>query len=338
MKGRRFSVQRGLFSILSLLLAAVLCCGCCFAEESTSVTLVFSESAPLEAGIRAAVSSGCRELCVIDDVSEAFQPDALYGRICAILSALTPEFGCRPSDAYSFNEEQRSIQISIDYLSASELPEPFALTPTGKSVSYQITASDGTILPSDMLGSRALLLFGRSSCADTIRLLDGLYPLASVLNGNVRTIVCTLSSDDLAFFDARYPLFTCASSDLRTARRLLQVFDATLSSFATPLVFVQDADGTLIFHSSGPVAEPARIAATALVRKNASVTLPASLAFIGEEAFEGCGGLTTVLVPDSVAGIGADAFLNCPDLTLLCSSSSFAAQYASENNLDWREP
>ena len=42
-----------------------------------------------------------------------------------------------------------------------------------------------------------------------------------------------------------------------------------------------------------------------------SVTIPNSVTSIGESAFKGCSGLTSVTIPNSVESIGSDAFSGC---------------------------
>ncbi|HLN71848.1 MAG TPA: leucine-rich repeat protein [Prolixibacteraceae bacterium] len=52
-----------------------------------------------------------------------------------------------------------------------------------------------------------------------------------------------------------------------------------------------------------------------------SFIIPSSVTSIGNAAFNGCRGLTTVTIPSSVASIGASAFVNCNGLTSIITSS-----------------
>lgn len=64
-----------------------------------------------------------------------------------------------------------------------------------------------------------------------------------------------------------------------------------------------------------------------------NVVIPSGATTIGEEAFANCTSLQTVTIPDSVTAIGANAFAGCGEVTIICSSTSYAAQYAGENGL-----
>lgn len=45
-----------------------------------------------------------------------------------------------------------------------------------------------------------------------------------------------------------------------------------------------------------------------------SITIPDSVTYIGDAAFEGCTSLTSITIPDSVTEIGAFAFSYCTSL------------------------
>ena len=53
-----------------------------------------------------------------------------------------------------------------------------------------------------------------------------------------------------------------------------------------------------------------------------SVTLPNSVISLGEGAFNGCSGLTSIIIPDSVTSMGAYAFSSCEGLTTVTISKS----------------
>jgi hypothetical protein len=64
-----------------------------------------------------------------------------------------------------------------------------------------------------------------------------------------------------------------------------------------------------------------------------SVIIPASVTYIGEEAFSGCTGLTSVTIPASVANIGEWAFNGCTGLTSVTIPASVTgiSDYAFAN-------
>jgi hypothetical protein len=48
---------------------------------------------------------------------------------------------------------------------------------------------------------------------------------------------------------------------------------------------------------------------------NPEAEIPVSMTSIGDHAFSGCSGLTTIVIPDSVTSIGNNAFSGCSALT-----------------------
>ncbi len=58
-----------------------------------------------------------------------------------------------------------------------------------------------------------------------------------------------------------------------------------------------------------------------------SITLPASLQYIGDYAFYDCDYITAVVIPDSVASIGTGAFQSCDELTSVTFSKGLTRIY-----------
>ena len=70
------------------------------------------------------------------------------------------------------------------------------------------------------------------------------------------------------------------------------------------------------------------------IRKDAKkIKIPNSVTSIGNYAFYGCSGLTSVMIPDSVTSIGNSAFYNCSGLTSVTISNSVTSigDHAFEN-------
>ena len=67
-----------------------------------------------------------------------------------------------------------------------------------------------------------------------------------------------------------------------------------------------------------------------------SVKLPKNLEKIGYRAFYGCKNLRKIGIPASVKEIGADAF-NCYNLILIVKRDSYAAKWAKENGMKYKE-
>ncbi|MDY3108855.1 MAG: leucine-rich repeat protein [Lachnospiraceae bacterium] len=68
-----------------------------------------------------------------------------------------------------------------------------------------------------------------------------------------------------------------------------------------------------------------------------SVTIPASVTHIGEFAFSGCGALTSITVPDSVTSIGKRAFVGCKGLTSITYKGTMTQWKAISKDIDWNK-
>lgn len=64
-----------------------------------------------------------------------------------------------------------------------------------------------------------------------------------------------------------------------------------------------------------------------------SVTIPAGVTEIGVFAFYGCTGLISVTIPADVKEIGMDAFTHCPNLTIHAPAGSYAEEYAKKKKI-----
>lgn len=69
-----------------------------------------------------------------------------------------------------------------------------------------------------------------------------------------------------------------------------------------------------------------------------SITIPDSVMAIGDMAFSACTGLTSVTIPDSVMAIGLYAFSECPKLTVTVGHNSYALQYCKRNEIPYIYP
>jgi hypothetical protein len=77
--------------------------------------------------------------------------------------------------------------------------------------------------------------------------------------------------------------------------------------------------------------------------KTGSYTIPNSVTTIGERAFSGCSGLTSVTIPESVITIGDGAFYNCTGLTTVTNQRTTPQSIKSDtftnvNNITLKVP
>lgn len=66
--------------------------------------------------------------------------------------------------------------------------------------------------------------------------------------------------------------------------------------------------------------------------------LPDTLVSIDDYAFENCNAITEIIIPDSVSTISNTAFENIDSIPVfICSKDSYAAKYASNHQIEWKE-
>ena len=91
--------------------------------------------------------------------------------------------------------------------------------------------------------------------------------------------------------------------------------DGQAFSGCTSLTSITVAEGNPTYHSDGNcLIETARKTVIAGFQ-NSMIPSDGSVTSIGEDAFSGCTGLTSITIPDSVTSIGEYAFYNCTGLT-----------------------
>ena len=104
----------------------------------------------------------------------------------------------------------------------------------------------------------------------------------------------------------------------------------------------QAAGCTVIVHAADQLILPshaAEVASEAFAGVAAAeVILPEGMVSIGSRAFAQCEGLALVTIPDTVKWIAEDAFEETDGVVVLCSENSFAADYAQHKGLVWLVP
>ena len=68
-----------------------------------------------------------------------------------------------------------------------------------------------------------------------------------------------------------------------------------------------------------------------------SITIPDSVTNIGGSVFDGCVNLSSITIPNTVTSIGSWAFAGCKKLTVFAPSGSYAARYAGENGIKYKD-
>lgn len=339
--------------------------------DPTIAVAEYVDDVTLEKGITAALASGYTSIRIFDHSGAAsFDHSSIATKAIDIVSSYSAEYGCFAESSYSLSASSKFVEITVEYITAATLPEPFDYSATGDHWEFSYTDGDGNAVQySDCLGHRALLVYGNTTCSNTLSLLNSLKAASSILeDGNIQVIIGLLdvtADSDVKAFSENYPAFDCVSSetDPYMLSNMLGSYGIS-GSISLPIVFLQENDGELIYCSTGFVSEPLRLVATAVDGQLPEeptivnlLVLPANLTFIEESAFSGninihevrfsgdqvisiganafkdCSALQRITIPDSVTSIGEGAFANCPNLIIVGTSGSCAESYASANSI-----
>ena len=130
-------------------------------------------------------------------------------------------------------------------------------------------------------------------------------------------IGCTLTEEDGLRFEAT---FTAGAAGVTSLSAVL------------PDGFSMDDLCTVVVHSASTLTLPASLTALedeAFVgMPSTEIVLPGGIKTIGARAFADNQNLVLINLPKSVAAVAPDAFSGCNHLTLLCTEGSFGAHYA----------
>lgn len=334
----------------------------------------YTDTDALKSDLKEALSGRYTRIRVHDGTTAAFNDETLAELTMQLLHELSPNFGSVAESSYLLLSDDRSIEVSVSYLPQKNLPEPAATVSPVKNVSFSFSDCDGNLISNSTTnGKNTLFIFGSMACSNTNALLSTLYSCGGLLKASGAEVAVVLAdasdSDALRAFADYYSGLRCAFTDanLNPVWDMLAEMNVSLGSpVHLPIVLMQNADGQLVYCSTGYVSEPMRLvsllcggsnAKVELPEDNCVLTLPKSLiqveagAFmnlteinevrfggdsvtsIGANAFKGCSELLLISIPDSVTEIGSGAFSGCDKLTICAGKDSAAHAYALANDI-----
>ena len=110
----------------------------------------------------------------------------------------------------------------------------------------------------------------------------------------------------------------------------------TIPSYAfyecTRMTSITVASGNTTYHSAGNCLIETASGTLVLGCKNSIIPTDGSVTSIGDYAFLGCTGLTSITIPDSVTYIGFAAFISCENLISVCVDSSEIANCVNNDS------
>ena len=139
-----------------------------------------------------------------------------------------------------------------------------------------------------------------------------------VLGGELRYVAPSLT--EFVVPDSVTSITSYAFDDLTALTSLtigagLTYVDRSLFSDCTNLEVLDVAPGNPVYHSAGNCLIERESKTLAMGCRASVIPSDGSVATIGEKAFYGCSGLTSVTIPESVTRISKEAFYNCNGLT-----------------------
>lgn len=334
----------------------------------------YTDTAALKSGLKKALSGRYTRIRVHDGTAAAFNSEALAELTMQLLHELSPNFSSVAESGYLILSDDRSIEARVSYLPQKNLPEPAATVSPVKNISFSFSDCDGRLISnSTTKGKNTLFVFGNMSCSNTNALLSTLYACGGLLKDSGAEIVVVLADasdpNELRAFADYYSGLRCAFTDeyLSPVWDMLAAMNVSSgSSVYLPIVLMQNADGQLVYCSTGYVSEPMRLVSLLCGGSNAGVDLPEdncvltlpkllirveddafmnlvginevrfggdSVTSIGANAFKGCSELLLISIPNSVTEIGSGAFSGCDKLTIRADKGSAAHTYALANDI-----
>lgn len=169
---------------------------------------------------------------------------------------------------------------------------------TAMTIPSSVTTIDGAFVGCDNLIAVSL--------PNSITSIDGAFAGCS----NLTLVNIPTSVTSIGFMT----FYGCSSLDSITIPSSVNAIAANALRGCTNLVSIEVESGNPIFDSRDSCNAIVVTANDSLVHGCNTTIIPNTVKSIGDYAFAGCSGLTSIVVPDSIAQIGEGAFKNCSSL------------------------